>query len=59
VFVRTKFRTHKMAQQLAREGFLCTSIHGDRSQVRCIAHSNLEGQIFLEIYWKTLSKVFF
>jgi ATP-dependent RNA helicase DDX3X len=33
VFVRTKFRTHKMAQQLAREGFLCTSIHGDRSQV--------------------------
>jgi hypothetical protein len=33
--VRTKFRTHKMAQQLAREGFLCTSIHGDRSQVRC------------------------
>jgi superfamily II DNA/RNA helicase len=34
VFVRTKFRTHKMAQQLAREGFLCTSIHGDRSQVQ-------------------------
>ena len=34
VFVRTKFRTQKMAQQLAREGFLCTSIHGDRSQVK-------------------------
>ena len=33
VFVRTKFRTQKMAQQLAREGFSCTSIHGDRSQV--------------------------
>jgi superfamily II DNA/RNA helicase len=33
VFVRTKFRTQKMAQQLAREGFRCTSIHGDRSQV--------------------------
>jgi len=36
VFVRTKFRTQKMAQQLAREGFRCTSIHGDRTQVRAL-----------------------
>lgn len=32
VFIRTKHKTHRLAQQLYREGFACNSIHGDRSQ---------------------------
>ena len=32
VFIRTKYKTQRLAQQLYREGFACNSIHGDRSQ---------------------------
>merc|ERR1719233_1169449 len=32
VFIRTKHKTPRLAQQLYREGFACNSIHGDRSQ---------------------------
>ena len=32
VFTRTKHRAHRVAQQIKREGFNATSLHGDRSQ---------------------------